>query len=267
MSKDTDTGYRLDEDFQEFDEALEELLEVTKNMAADAESSGNQQAASQMHNTRQAVEDLRDSYDDIDQEIRLSREWINEVRQAEEHFFPRYLDTIDATLQNLEQVSQSLDREPVVYRETDDRRGFMKWLALLLGGFGVAFAANELSDEYDVDVNVDSPVDIDRNEDTGFVGGTGSGYILDPEEYELLIVDEDVIEDVGREYRRYGSEIGQLGDEIDDVLDSGHESLLMGYDDETEYVQMTNMGDDLLLDFGFESGNMYTEAKQIAYDV
>lgn len=269
-----DQNYSIDEDFQEFNEALEDLLDVTDQMAEDADKHGDDEALEDIYNTRKAIKDLQNSYGDIEDEIRLSREWIDEVRQAEEYFFPRYLDTIDATLQNIEHASERLGN-PMVYRERG-RRGFLGLLALAVGGFGIVFAANELSDEYDVDLNYtglgnseeeprraegEAPQDTPDTSDP-------LEKPLDSSDYEFVVTDEDLIGDIGSNYENYSSELGDLGLEIlEEYNDTSYQRLTLGYDDDTRHVQLKDLGDNLMVNFGFEDSKLYEDAKRMAREV
>lgn len=261
---------RLDEDFKEFDEALKELEEVTEELSEEAKEYDDAGAAFQARKIRKKVGSLRNSYDDIEDEIKLSREWIDEVRQAESHFFPKYLDTIDDVLQNIEDTTEKLaNSKNNDYAVYEDRRGALKWLGLAAGVFGIAFAADELSDEYDVDWVW--PLQDDGNSgEVVQVPNSAGNSVPNLEECDLIIeeefdTDSRPIGNIGDRYRGYGGEIGHLGDRLrHQYSESVYEDLFLGYHDNRAHVQMRNSADNIMVDFQFDDRRLYEEAKNAA---
>lgn len=156
----------------------------------------------------------------------------------------------------------------LIVNEDTSRRGFLK--EVLTGGavVGVLAATAWFADNYDLEILGPNGHEngIGESEDAGESQEVAElDRPLNVSDYDHLVADDDLIGDIGDEYRSYSGEIGDLGGVLREAYqDSLYEDLTLGYHDDTWHVQMTNTADDLLLNFGFDSQDQYEESKRQA---
>lgn len=224
------------------------------------------------------VDRLEDSVDDLidvlsqseDQKKRMQDQLIS-MDLPEVDIVYEYEDKLDS--EDLETLENHIDARRVIAgykpyfepleeerpsrKSRSSRRGWLKYMAggaaVTALGLGAFTAANSEND-----------AEIQQEEDTGLNRALeNSGYdFWTTEDFDS---DNRVIGDIIDNYRSYGGEIGKLEDQLrEEYNDSVYEDLILGFHNDTSYVQLKNGADNLLVNFDFNDENQYEEARKTA---
>jgi len=107
------------------------------------------------------------------------------------------------------------------------------------------------------------PISKDSKKDDGLKN------VLENSEYDFWIAedfddDDRPIGDIIDEYKGYDGQIGSLEGQLEEEYAESYQDLVLGFHDDTNYVQLKDNSDSLLVNFDFDEKAQYQEAKETA---